>query len=208
MFVTTFEGTRKRPAGLTELRSCVQKPSETLRDYIQRWITLHHTVENVSDHQAVCAFKEGVKYKELSLKFGRTRDMSLSRMMEIATKYANGEEEDRLRSGKHKSVAHDTRGGNSSWKQKRKAEAAGPAEVAVLNQGKFKGKPKGPWTPKKVKDHEGNDVMDLPCHIHTKKYEEGNLILTKHTTRQCRLLIQSFRESKPSDKDKEPEKEE
>ena len=52
---------------------------------------MHHTVENVSDHQAVCAFKEGIKNKELSLKFGRTGDMTLSRMMEIATKYANGE---------------------------------------------------------------------------------------------------------------------
>ena len=103
-------------------------------------------------------------------------------MMEIATKYANGEEEDRLRSGKHKKVAQDTGGGNSSRKQKRKAEAAGPAEAAVLNQGKFKGKPKGPWIPKKVKDQEGNDVMDLPCHIHTKKDEEGNLILPMHTT--------------------------
>lgn len=102
VFVRTFEGTCKRPAGLTELQVCVQKTNETLREYIQRWITLHHTVENVSDHQAVCAFKDGVKNRELSLKFGRTGDMTLSRMMEIATKYANGEEEDRLRSGKHK----------------------------------------------------------------------------------------------------------
>ena len=92
MFVKMFEGTCKLPAGLTELQTCAQKSNETLRDYIQRWITLHHTVENVSDHQAVCAFKEGVKYRELNLKFGRTGDMSLSRMMEIATKYANGEE--------------------------------------------------------------------------------------------------------------------
>ena len=67
------------------MQHCVQKPNETLRDYIQRWITLHHTVENVSDHQVVCAFKEGVKYRELSLKVGRAGDMSLSRMMEIAT---------------------------------------------------------------------------------------------------------------------------
>ena len=90
VFVRTFEGTCKQPAGLTELQSCVQKSNETLRDYIHRWLTLHHTIENVSDHQAVCAFKEGVKYRELSLNFGRTEDMSLSRMMEIATKYANG----------------------------------------------------------------------------------------------------------------------
>ncbi len=143
-FVTTFEGTCKRPAGLTELRSCVQKPNETLRDYIQRWITLHHTVENVPDHQVVCAFKEGAKYRELNLKFGRTGEMSLNRMMEIATKYANSEEEDRLRSGKHKTVAQATGGGTSNRKQKRKAEPAAPGEALVVAQGKFKGKPKGP----------------------------------------------------------------
>ena len=95
--------------------------------------------------------------------------MTLTRMMEIATKYTNGEEEDRLWSGKHKPVAQDTGGGNSSRKQKRKAEAAGPAEAAVLNQGKFKGKPKGPWNPKKVNDQDGNDVLDLPCHIQHQK---------------------------------------
>ena len=109
--------------------------------------------------------------------------------MEIATRYANSEEEDRLRSGKNKPAAQDTGGGNSSRKQKRKAEPAGPGEAAVVNQGKFKGKPKEPLIPKKVKDQVGNDVLDLPCHIHTKKDEERNLIYPKHTTRQCRLLI-------------------
>ena len=109
--------------------------------------------------------------------------MTLSRMMEIATKYANGEEEDRLRSGKYKPTAHETGGGNSSRKQKRKAEPAAPGEALAVTQGKFKGKPKGSWNPKKVKDKEGNDVMDLPCHIHTKKDEEGNFIYPKHTTR-------------------------
>jgi hypothetical protein len=44
------------------------------------------------------------------------------------------------------------------------------------------------------------------CDIHTKKDEEGNLILPKHTTRQCRLLIQQFKEGQSSRKD--PEKEE
>lgn len=74
-------------------------------------------MENVSHHQAVCAFKEGVWYWELNLKFGWTGDMSLTRMMEIATRYANGEEEDRLRSGKSKPVGQDTGGGNSDRKQ-------------------------------------------------------------------------------------------
>ena len=75
-----------------------------------------------------------------------------------------------------------------------------------MTQGKFKGKPKGSWNPKKVKDKEGNDVMDLPCHIHTKKDEEGNFIYPKHTTRQCRLLIQQFQGKQPKDKEKESDK--
>ena len=134
---------------------------------------MHHNVENVLEHQAVCAFKEGVKYRELVLKFGLTGDMTLTQMVEIATQYANGEEEDRLCSGKSKPVGKESGGGNSSRKQKRKAEPAAPGEIAVVNQGKFKGKPKGSWPPKKVKDKEGNDVMDLPCHIHMKKDEDG-----------------------------------
>ena len=114
VFVRSFEGTCKQPVWLTELQHCVQKLSETLRDFIQRWTTLHHTVENVSEHQAVCAFKEGVKYRELVLKFGRTGDMSLTRVMEIATQYANREEEDQLHSGKSKPVGQDASGGNSN----------------------------------------------------------------------------------------------
>ena len=125
--------------------------------------------------------------------------------MEIATKYANGEEEDRLRSGKYKPTA-EIGGGNSSRKQKRKAELAAPGEALAVTKGKFKGKPKGSWNPKKVKDKKGNDVMDLPCHIHTKKDEEGKFIYPKHITRQCRLLIQQFQGKQPKDTEKESNK--
>ena len=76
----------------------------------------------------------------------------------------------------------------------------------VVTQGKFKGKSKGPWNPKKVKDQDENDVLDLPCHIHTKKDEEGNFIYPKHTTQQCRLLIQQLREKQPKEKEKEADK--
>ena len=75
--------------------------------------------------------------------------MTLTRMMEIATRYANGEEEDRLHSGKSKRVGQDTGGGNYNQKQKRKAEPAAPGEALALNKGKFKGKPKGLGTPRK-----------------------------------------------------------
>ena len=128
-------------------------------------------MENVSDHQAVCAFKEGIKYIELTLKFGQSGDLTLTRMMDIATRYANGEQEDRLHHGKGKIPVQDSGARNSNRKQKRKAEPIGPAEAAVLNAGggKIKGKPKPQWKPKKVKDQLGQDVLDFPCYIHTKK---------------------------------------
>ena len=59
-----------------------------------------------------------------------------------------------------------------------------------------------------MKDQAGNDVLDLPCHIHNKTGVEGNLILPKHTTRQCRLPIQSFREGQHSENEKESDKDE
>ena len=65
-------------------------------------------------------------------------------MMEIATRYANGEEEDRLCRGKSKPVGQEAGGGNSNRKQKRKAKPAAPGEIAAVDQGKFKGKPRGP----------------------------------------------------------------
>ncbi|KAI5013308.1 hypothetical protein ZWY2020_028262 [Hordeum vulgare] len=196
VFIRTFERTCKRPTGLVELQHCVQKQNEPLRDFIQRWTTLYHTVENVTEHQAVCAFKAGVRYRDLYLKFGRTSDISMSKMMEIATRYANGEEEDRIRSGKHKAIGW-------IWEHwaKRKASSTPQAEAATVTNAKFKGKGKAQFTLKKKQF--GNHILDQPCPIHKKMDEEGNAIFPKHTTRQCRLLIQGFGEGQPSEKDNE-----
>ena len=73
-------------------------------------------------------------------------------MMEIAARYANGEEEDRIRSGKRKAVDNDA-GGNSNRKQKCKVDGSTPAEAAALAaQGKYKGKTKRKFPPKKFKN--------------------------------------------------------
>ena len=103
VFIKNFEGTYKRPGGLTELQLYVQGNNESTRDYIQRWITLHNSVEGVSEFQAIHAFKQGVKYRELSLKLARSPHInSLGRLMEVANKYANGKEEIRQKNQQHR----------------------------------------------------------------------------------------------------------
>ncbi|KAI5017513.1 hypothetical protein ZWY2020_042401 [Hordeum vulgare] len=126
----------------------------------------------------------------------------MSKMMEIATRYANGEEEDRIRSGKHKAVADGD--GNNTRKQKQKAPST-PASDRIVTNAKFKGKGKAQFTPKKKQF--GNSILDQPCPIHTKMDEEGNTIYPKHTTWQCRLLIQGFGEGQPSENGNEQDEE-
>nr|XP_020184642.1 uncharacterized protein LOC109770352 [Aegilops tauschii subsp. strangulata] len=165
VFVKTFEGSYKRPGGLAELQHCVQRQNKTLREFIQRWTTLHNTVENVTEHEAICAFMAGVRYRELNMKFGQTETPSLSRAVEIANLYANSEEEDRLISGKIRAANAHQSDNNKGKKHKGKAEAGGSVEAAALdNQGKSKGSQntKKDWKGKKQVTLK-SDILDEPC---------------------------------------------
>jgi hypothetical protein len=203
VFVKNFEGTYKRPGGLAELQLCTQKPAEPTREYIQRWITLHNSVEGVSEFQAIHAFKQGVRYKELSLKLARSPDVtSLGRMMEIANKYANGEEEIRqktqqFRGGNNSSHPNPKNGGGGG---KRKAEGA-PTDaelVAAANAAGIHGKaqPRKGWQPRQKKPTSDDDILDQPCPLHTTRDAEGKTILPKHTARQCRLIKRAAQNAK------------
>ncbi|KAI4984173.1 hypothetical protein ZWY2020_046545 [Hordeum vulgare] len=77
--------------------------------------------------------------------------------------------------------------------------------MQAVTNAKFKGKGKAQFTPKKKQFN--NPILDQPCPVHTKMDEEGNPIYAKHTTRQCRLLIQGFSEGQPSEKDHEQDEE-
>ena len=70
------------------------------------------------------------------MKFGRTETPTLSQAMELTNQYANGEEVDRLRSGKSwAGDAHQSQ--NKGKKHKQKSYAEGNSEAATLaSQGK------------------------------------------------------------------------
>ncbi|KAI5014027.1 hypothetical protein ZWY2020_055417 [Hordeum vulgare] len=80
-----------------------------------------------------------------------------------------------------------------------------PQEAAAITNAKFEGKGKAQFTPKKKQFN--NPILDQPCPVHTKMDEEGNPIYAKHTTRQCRLLIEGFSERQPSEMDNEQDEE-
>jgi hypothetical protein len=77
---------------LQEVKSCIQRKDETLRLYIQRWSIIKNSAEDVSDERVVDAFLAGLCRSNLVEELGRTRPRTVSELIEIANKFANGED--------------------------------------------------------------------------------------------------------------------
>jgi hypothetical protein len=91
-FARNFCSTYKRPASLEEVKSCVQKRDETLRSYIQRGSVIKNSAEDVSDERAIDAFSSGLCHSDLVEEIGRTRPRTVSELMEVANRFADGED--------------------------------------------------------------------------------------------------------------------
>jgi hypothetical protein len=91
-FARNFCSTYKRPASLEEIKSCVQRKDETLRYYIQRWSVIKNSVEDVSDERAIDAFSASLHCLDLVEEVGRTKPRTVSELMEVANRFADGED--------------------------------------------------------------------------------------------------------------------
>jgi hypothetical protein len=91
-FTRNFHSTYKRPVSLEEVKSCIQRKDETLLSYIQRWSIIKNSAEDVSDKRAVDAFLAGLRRSDLMEELGRTKPRKVSELMEVANKFADGED--------------------------------------------------------------------------------------------------------------------
>jgi uncharacterized protein YPO0396 len=70
----------------------MQQKVETLRSYIQRWSVIKNSAEDVSDKRAIDTFLGGLRRSDLVEEIGRTRPRTVSELMEVANRFANGED--------------------------------------------------------------------------------------------------------------------
>jgi hypothetical protein len=91
-FARNFRPTYKRPTSLEEIKSCMQKKDETLRSYIQRWSVIKNSAEDVSDERAIDAFSASLRCSDLVEEIGRTNPRTVSELMEVANRFADGED--------------------------------------------------------------------------------------------------------------------
>jgi hypothetical protein len=91
-FVGNFQGTYVRPGNSWDLRSCTQKPGESLRDFIRRFSKRCTELPSVAEFEIVHAFLEGTTCRDLVRKLGRSPPVDSNELFDIATNFASGEE--------------------------------------------------------------------------------------------------------------------
>jgi hypothetical protein len=91
-FTRNFQGTYVRPGNSWDLRSCRQQPGESLREYIRRFSKQCTELPNITDSDVIGAFLAGTTCRDLVSKLGRKTPTKASKLMDIATKFASGQE--------------------------------------------------------------------------------------------------------------------
>jgi hypothetical protein len=77
---------------LEEVKSCRHGRDETLRSYIQCWSVIKNSTEDVSDERAIDAFSAGLRRSDLVEEIGRIKSRIVSKLMEVANRFADGED--------------------------------------------------------------------------------------------------------------------
>jgi hypothetical protein len=91
-FTGNFQGTYVCPRNSWDLRSCRQQPGESLREYIRRFSKQRTELPNITDSDVIGAFLAGTTCRDLTSKLGRKTPTKASELMDIATKFASGQE--------------------------------------------------------------------------------------------------------------------
>jgi hypothetical protein len=80
------------PGNSWDLRSCHQQPGESLREYIRRFLKQCTELPNITDSDVIGAFLAGTTCRDLVSKLGHKTPTKASELMDIATKFASGQE--------------------------------------------------------------------------------------------------------------------
>jgi hypothetical protein len=91
-FAGIFQGIYVRPGNSWDLQSCRQQPGESLRDYIRRFSKQRTELPNITDSDVIGAFLADTTCRDLVSKQGRKTPTRVSELMDIATKFASGQE--------------------------------------------------------------------------------------------------------------------
>jgi hypothetical protein len=142
-----------RPGNSWDLQSCLQQLGKSLRDYIRRFSKQRTELPNITDPDVICVFLAGTTCRDLVSKLGRKTPTRASELMDVATKFASGEEaveaifrKDKLFQGcQSEDVPEASAQHGTKKKGKKKSQAKRDAADAVLVDAAEHRNPRKPW---------------------------------------------------------------
>src|SRR3954462_13348569 len=90
---SNFKGTYRRPCKVEDLQCCTQRPGETCREYLGRWIDTKNSFEGVNEQTAIEAFIAGLPMGLLHHRLKRDHVTDLGEMIETTSKYADANDD-------------------------------------------------------------------------------------------------------------------
>jgi hypothetical protein len=182
-----------RPGNSWDLRSCHQQPGESPRDYIRRFSKQRTELPDITDSDAIGAFLAGTTCRDLVSKLGRKTPTRASELMDIATKFASGQEpveaifrKDKQPQGRQPEdvlEASAQRGARKKGKKKSQAKRdAADADLVVAAEHR------NPWKPAG-----GANLFDKMLK-ESCPYHQGPV---KHTLEECVMLRRYFHKVGP-----------
>jgi hypothetical protein len=194
-FAGNFQGTYVRPGNSWDLQSCRHQPGESLREYIyiRRFSKQRTELSNVTDSDVIGAFLAGTTCRDLVSKLGRKTPTRASELMDVATKFASGQEaveaifrKDKQPQGEPKTDAPEApaqRGTKKKAKNKSQAKRdAADANLVAAAEHRNPRKPPG-----------GADAFDKMLK-EACPYHQGPV---KHTLEECVMLQRYFHKTRP-----------
>jgi hypothetical protein len=182
-----------RPGNSWDLRSCRQQPGESLRDYIRRFLKQRTELPNITDSDVIGTFLAGTTCRDLVSKLGRKTPTRVSELMDIATKFASGQEaveaifrKDRQPQGRQQEdvpEAYAQRGTKKKGKKRSQAKRdAADADLVAATEHRNPRKPPGGA-------NLFNKMLKESC-----PYHQGPV---KHTLEECVMLRRYFHKVGP-----------
>jgi hypothetical protein len=181
------------PGNSWDLRSCRQQPGESLRDYIRRFSKQRTELPNITDSDVISAFLAGTTCRDLVSKLGRKTPTRASELMDIATKFASGQDaveaifqKDKQPQGRQPEdvpEASAQRGTKKKGKKKSQAKHdAADADLVAATEHRDPRKPPG-----------GANLFDKMLK-ESCPYHQGPI---KHTLEECVMLRRYFHKAGP-----------
>jgi hypothetical protein len=171
----------------------VQRKYETLRSYIQCWSVIKNSAEDVSDERAIDAFSAGLHRSDLMEEVGRTKPRTVSELMEVANRFADGEDAYNNKRGRSPEVDKTSRqrrryrNGDNHGTQNQIATVYDRRNEEGYENKEFQTRDSRGTEKPRYSSPSAEDMLYGPCSIHY-AYLDGKRVYN-HQIKDCRTFL-------------------